>query len=51
MAVIMITRLYAMYQQSRIILILLSLMYSGITISCVAIAITQSINYRYGEPG
>ena len=46
---IMITRLYAMYQQSRKILILLVSIYSAATISCVVIASIWSRTYHFGE--
>jgi len=45
----MITRLYAMYQQSRKILILLVLIYSAVTISCVVISSIWSGTYQLGE--
>ena len=46
MTVIMITRLYAMYQQSRKILILLVSIYSAVTISCVVIMSIWSRTYQ-----
>jgi len=45
----MITRLYAMYQQSRKILILLVSIYSAVTVSCVVIASIWSRTYQFGE--
>ena len=49
MAVIMLIRVYAMYQQSRIILILLVFLCSAIIISCVVVTIIQDKNYPIGE--
>jgi len=46
---IMITRLYAMYQKSRKILILLVSIYSAVTISCVVIISIWSRTYQLGE--
>ena len=49
MAVIMLIRVYAMYQQSRIILILLVFLCSAIIISCVVVTIIQDKTYPIGE--
>ena len=49
MPVIVITRLYAMYQQSRKILILLVSTYSTVTISCVVFTGILSRIYQFGE--
>jgi len=49
MAVMMLIRVYAMYQQSRIILILLVFLCSAITISCVVITIIQDRTYPICE--
>jgi predicted RND superfamily exporter protein len=49
MQVVMITRLYAMYEQSRKILIFLIVIYFVVTITCGAIAAITSSSVSVGK--
>jgi hypothetical protein len=49
MQVVMITRLYAMYEQSRKILIFLIVIYFVVTITCGAIAAKTSSSVSVGK--